>query len=264
MSRTVDREDIFEAWAPRGALWTPWAKPVLFAHLGAATIEEPVLPRPTWVRGELLEVPAHVGGYRTSAQPAKPAIVVDLAGNEGIATGLALADLGFRPVPLYTALPSPASIVPMEQIALAIVAAAQELARKELPADAPPAFLLDARRSGEGRIASPGQFDNRSVAVSSDFPSGDKLRAAGIGAVVLVCRGEFDPASDLTPALASWQAQGLAVLLVRADAPGAARPIHVRPPGVFARVALWWTRSQLRRGPGGAFGAWTPEARHGG
>lgn len=259
----MDREDVFEAWAPRGALWSPWAKPVLFAHVDATGAEELLLPRPTWVRDELLRVPAPHAGYRT-AQPAKPAIVVDLPGIEGIAVGLALADLGFRPVPLYTALPSPASIVPMEEIVRAIVAGAPELVRRELPPSAPPAFILDARRAGERHSARPGQFDNRSVAFSSDFPSGYKLRAAGIGAVVLVHRGEIDPSSDLTSTLAAWQAEGLTILVVRADAPSPAKPVHVQPLGLFARVALWWTRSLLRRDPGGGFGTWTPDARHGG
>ena len=29
----MNKQDVFEAWAPGGGDWSAWAKPVLFAHL---------------------------------------------------------------------------------------------------------------------------------------------------------------------------------------------------------------------------------------
>jgi hypothetical protein len=145
----VDRDAIFEAWAPRRGPWTPWAKPILFAHVEAVPVEI-LVPRPTWMRRELLGAPDEAATYRSGAHVGSTAVVVDLPGVESIAMGLALADLGFRPVPLFNALPSPAPVVPMRDVVRAIVSGASLLAGSQPPPHAPPAFLLDARRAGPG------------------------------------------------------------------------------------------------------------------
>jgi len=43
----------------------------------------------------------------------KVALVVDLPGAEGVAAGLAFAGRGYRPVPLYNALPDPHALPPL-------------------------------------------------------------------------------------------------------------------------------------------------------
>jgi hypothetical protein len=234
-------------------------KPVLFAHLDTVTVEGFALPRPTWIRGEHLRVAETVTRYRTSAREGTPAVVVDLPGIEGIAVGLALADFGFRPVPLYTALPAPEAIVPMFDLVRALIAGAEELGRKALPRAAPPAFLLDARRDGRGRQGKPGQFDNRSLAFPTDFPSANRLRDGGIGAVVLIQAGSNDVREDIAQTLAAWAKGGLPQFLLRADAPQLPAPIAVRAHGLLRRFALWLRRASLRRDASGGFGGRIPQ-----
>ena len=87
-------EEIFEIWSPGNSLWSTWAKPVLFAHLGVPFVHPP--------GGEILQD----AGW--AAMPDENfAIVLDLPGAEGVWTGVGLAAHGYRPVPLYNALPLP-------------------------------------------------------------------------------------------------------------------------------------------------------------
>jgi hypothetical protein len=251
----VDGRAIFEAWAPADAPWTPWAKPILFAHVDSVRDERLELVRPAWLRREFLSPPGEAATYRSASNGAT-AVVVDLAGIEGIALGLTLADFGFRPVPLYNALPALRSIVPMDDVLRGIVAGAEQLARRPPSRHAPPAFLLDARRAGPGGVASPGQFDNRSVAFGTDFPSAVRLQQAAIVDVILVQSGRHTPASDLAVTLAKWHAAGIALRLLRADSPAMPAPMTVPSVGFLGRFQQWLRRSSLRgdtyRGFGGA------------
>ena len=134
----MTRGEIFEVWAPAGALWSAWAKPVLFAHLGPRT----VLPQSPEIHLDW--------AHRADGESA---VVVDLPGASGVAVGLHLAQLGYRPVPLYNACPSPdtaavpgPTIVDVEPIMAELFGGTERLSRLMLPPTAPPAFLLDDRR----------------------------------------------------------------------------------------------------------------------
>src|SRR5215471_6573223 len=93
-SKPMNKEEIFSIWAPGNSIWSRWAKPVLFAHLDSALSYISVGTAPTDVSW--------------SPQPdERVAIVLDLPAAEGVLGGLALAGRGYRPVPLYNALPLP-------------------------------------------------------------------------------------------------------------------------------------------------------------
>src|SRR5580765_130756 len=93
-SLTMNKVEVFSTWAPENSIWSPWAKPVLFAHLDSALSYIPVAGAP--------------GDVSWSPPPdERVAIVLDLPGAEGVIIGLALAVRGYRPVPLYNALPLP-------------------------------------------------------------------------------------------------------------------------------------------------------------
>src|SRR5262249_22294261 len=130
----MDREAAFAAWAPRGAAWTSWAKPVLFTYVDGLAALSP--PAAKWLDKGLLGYDRDAHGYRTSARPRSQAIVVDLPGIESVAAGLELADVGFRPVPLFAAIPSEAAVVPMWEVVRALLYGAEELPRKGLSPDA--------------------------------------------------------------------------------------------------------------------------------
>src|SRR5580700_1195959 len=92
----MTREEIFDAGAPRDAVWSPWAKPVLFSQLQPVETPAPLSADD----GIQIDWAAR----RNTAS----AIVVDLPGAMSIRYGLLLASVGYyRPVPLFNASPGP-------------------------------------------------------------------------------------------------------------------------------------------------------------
>ncbi len=259
----LTRERIFKLWAPERAPWSAWAKPVLFSQLDALSAEHGTeLPSPS------------VSSWAPKAD-GRTAIVLDLPGVESVLFGEALALIGFRPVPLFNALPGPRvsedaseihprPLVDMHSISDALLrsSARIEAVLSSLALEAPPAFLLDADRR-EGRTPRPGDFDNRSLSLPTDFPSAEFLLAHGVFEVLLVTRSSStlsaagQPASDLAHTLVRWQIAGIAIrssVIDEAQTASAPRSIHVTPPNHFK--AIWHNVLSLlglRRNPLGGF-----------
>src|SRR5947209_15886262 len=132
----MEKEELFELWAPRGSPWAAWAKPVLFAHL----------PRPLLT----VEVPPRDVSWAPPAAE-RWGIVVDLPGAESVAAGLALAAVGYRPVPVFNACPPPVeaaqwAVVDVDPILAALVHGAPRLQAGTLPENGPPRLLVEAQR----------------------------------------------------------------------------------------------------------------------
>src|ERR1700743_2874691 len=92
--RAMNQEKIFSTWAPDESPWSCWAKPVLFAYLDSAASEI-----------SIAEATADMNWAPLANE--RVALILDLPGAEGISTGLSLAARGYRPVPLYNAVPLP-------------------------------------------------------------------------------------------------------------------------------------------------------------
>ncbi len=287
----MTKEEIFNVWAPQDVLWSPWAKPVLFACMPAALAQTtPSTPTTT-----------------STAEWAPPAdsgvvIVLDLPGADGVAAGLALAALGYRPVPLYNAIPAPVAppfqpaastgntgtvaataslaeglaAVDLQPVMTALQLGAVELRQRTLAPNAPPAFLLDWNRH-RGRVTlTEGKFDNRSVSFTTDFPSGNFLLAHGFRRVLLVHPGpgpgrlvytflrEEQPQADLAHTLRQWQDSGLAIEFCRLDDPSPPFPLQVQRPSWFRWIGQRVIAAfGLRRNPSGGFGHWVPDTSAG-
>lgn len=169
--------------------------------------------------------------YREHARDA--AIVVDLPGARAVDAGAALIERGFRPVPLYNALPAQVAIVDVWPIMGALIRHATDV--KEAPLAAPPAFLLDADREGDGRGAMHhALFDNRAVCRASDFPSADRLSQSGIRRVLLIADSVRD---DLLSVALAWQAAGLEIWWKNAATDTPAERVTLRLPWLGRR--LW-------------------------
>jgi hypothetical protein len=261
----MTKEQIFEAWSPDNALWSTWVKPVLFAHLDASPIV-----------AESMEIRPDVSWSPMPNE--RVALVLDLPGDEAVWVGLALAATGYRPVPLYNALPLPLPLLPLGPppqyplaavdvlpIIMALRQSAEELARINIAPDAPPAFLLDANRHGGGSQILPGQFDNRSVCFMTDFPSANFLLSRGIERALLVQRESLEPLDDLAHVLRRWQDGGLKLERIQIGSSAKREPFEVRGPSwygaMYQRVLL---ALGLRRARGGGFGAWMPQSSAGG
>jgi hypothetical protein len=261
----MTNEEILAVWSPEDSPWATWVKPVLFAHLNVSPGCAPNLPN----QRDVTWAPA-------AAQ--KAGIVLDLPGDEGIWVGVALAARGYRPVPLYNALPLPSNSVVGDSLSrrsivavdvLPIIAAlrhnARQLATLTVPPSAPPVFLLDANRQGDGDLLQPEAFDNRSICFTTDFPSANFLQTQGIQRILLGQRARSEPQTDLQHVLCRWQEGGLTLERMRVDEPAASEKFRVNPPswyGLMFQRAL--ASIGLRRAAGGGFGAWMPESSAGG
>jgi hypothetical protein len=250
----MTRNHLFECWVRSASIWSDWAKPVLFAHWNGT--EPPAAAMPS----------APDVNWGPPADGAT-AIILDLPGAQGVAMGLALAQRGYQPVPLYNAAPAPAAnsaVVDVDAILHALVVTAPQLSQVQLPPDAPPAFMLDAdRRFGAPRPA-PGAFDNRSVSFATDFPSANTLLGRGIKTVMLVLEHNVPPQQDLAHTLRLWQKSGIAIEARALSDPSRTLPLLLRQPTFFGWMGF---RLQmllgLHRNPLGGFGGTLPEASAG-
>jgi hypothetical protein len=285
----MDAESIYLDWAV-DSIWSRWVKPVLFAHLSDAVIARALRDTPHE------PVPADVGGVPRAT--GATAILVDLPGAASIATGLALAELGYRPVPLYNSVPvmlpdlsmpspapavdpaagltqeyldllvslnlpaetserGPRAAIDMYPIVRLLVQATQGAPLKTLSPQAPPAFLLDSRRRGIGAMLRPGDFDNRSISLPTDFPSANFLLANWIRDAIVIQEQEGPPQQDLAHTLRRWQDAGIEIMT---SIPGATpQPVVVGPPPRFRH--MWYgllARLGLRQNPLGGYGGFLP------
>lgn len=277
----MSSEAAFATWAPTDGRWSPWVKPLLFAsesHWDAGGDPELVeVGEPSW-----MEAPRAEEGYRERVRKSgdqATAVVLDLPGPLGVAWGVAFARAGWRPVPLYNAIPGGApgvmapamvdefgavpvfrdttALIDMQAIVGAMRHATRTLRELSLAPERPPVFLLDANRR-EG-FASPGRFDNRSISLPTDFPSAVFLRAHGIERVVLVQRVGLEPQEDLAHTLLAWQEGGLSILAKELERDAEPATIQVSPPSRFR--SLWYralATMGLKRAPLGGFGGTIP------
>jgi hypothetical protein len=254
--------ELFDLWAPQAAVWSKWAKPVLFAELGAVTT---------------VDVYAEALPSLNLATQASSALIVDLPGALSVKAGLALLHAGFRPVPLFNGNRGPAAlnlaataIVDTEPVVAWLAGAALILQQQPLPLAAPPAFLLDSGRRPAVAPA-PGRFDNRWIVFPQDFPSANFLKSQGIDQVVLLQESnQPQPQEDLAHVLRRWQEAGIGLFIssvnrtLEGSFAGELRSLSVERPSRFR--SLWYSalaRAGLRRNSAGGFGSVVPHPSSG-
>ena len=123
--------ETFEAWAPADGPWSPWAKPVLFAH-GPSRI---MVPPPGSLDQSAL--------VWLESLRQRTAFVLDLPGIMAVNVAVQLAQYGFRPVPLFNTTDGLMPVVDVDEIRSQLYAQAAVVSTSQLPVDAPPVFMLD-------------------------------------------------------------------------------------------------------------------------
>lgn len=237
-------EECFAAWAPDHVTWSAWAKPVGFVN--ASSVGDPVID------AELPSLPIIVGSHS--------AFVVDLPGAEAVNVGLALAERGLQPVPLFNGTSGPAAVIDVHPITRALVAGAERLKRGQPAQDAAPAFLLDSRRNDSAFVPRPGLYDNRWVTLPQDFPSGALLASRGIRHATLIQRDSLSIRADLAHVLRRWQDHGMTLRVVDLASGKAVDNVSVPKPSGFKLA--WYSAIALfglRRSNVGGFGSMVPE-----
>jgi hypothetical protein len=239
-------EESFAAWAPDHVTWSAWAKPVAFVHATHLSRDDRALD------AALPSIPFIVGS--------NSAFVVDLPGAEAVSFGLALAERGLRPVPLFNGTSGPAAVVDVQPITRALVAGAERLTRGQPADNAPPAFLLDSRRNDPAIARRPGMYDNRWVTLPQDFPSGALLASRGIRHATLIQRGSLSVRADLAHVLRRWQDHGIALRVIDLTSGQTAENVTVPKPSGF-KLAWYGAIALLglRRSNVGGFGSMVPD-----
>ena len=243
----ISAQDCFALWAPDGVFWSQWAKPVVFAS-APALFDDPEPPLPV----------LDYQGLPRTFDPA--ALVVDLPGPQSVLVGLALAERGFRPVPLFNGTSGPNPVVAVEPIEHALGSGASVLRRLTIAPDARPAFLLDADRGNVIGAAEPGRYDNRWVVLPQDVPSGTALLAHGIKDVMLIQARATTPDQDLTYVLLRWRETGLRIRGLSLETGAVDDALSLAVPSGMRR--LWYgaiALMGLRRNNAGGFGSLVPE-----
>lgn len=176
----MDGRKIYEIWAPAASVWSGWVRPVCFVAMNSAKAENRLVTDLTVPRILYIEESA-----------ADTAVIVDLPDKHGIEEGLALAKLGFRPIPVHngtTPQQGARAIIDNSKIETALIYGANEIGKITIPPDAPPAFLLDSNRSHKRKTSEP-IFDNGWDLYSQDLPSADFLLERGITKIIVRSRG---------------------------------------------------------------------------
>lgn len=237
----LDNKTAYRIWAPTDAVWSEWAKPVLFIRP----------PDTDWIAITEPRIE-----YVTAAER-HTMLILDLPEIQGVEEGLSLARMGYRPVPLYNGVRSPqpsAALVQVEALVKALFRGAEELGGLGLSPDAPPVFLLDANRmNGQGK--KPGMFDNRWCVLPQDMPSAAFLRKQGIERIIL----RTDTIQqDLTHVLKRYQEQGIKIYHSRSgEVPGEA--VIVKPSKFKSIGYRLKAMAGLVRNSAGGFGGKIPE-----
>jgi len=194
--------EIFKIWAPSGARWAEWVRPVPFV-----TMDHPEQV----YRASNFTIPgiAYMEERKTDT-----GIILDLPGYGSVEEGLALAKLGFRPIPLYNGTneqQGAAALVDNHMISRALVWGALELNALQIADPAPPAFLLDSNRTHRFKM-NVSMFDNSWDLYSQDMPSPEYCLEKGIKKMIV--RGETIQ-KDLVNILYKYQQKGIHILFTK-------------------------------------------------
>jgi hypothetical protein len=239
---SLSPQQLFDLWAPSRSPWSPWVKPAIFATMRG--VAEPADVAALAV--------LDVGWAPRAAE--RIALVIELPGVTAVRVGLALAAVGYRPVPLFNTTCDEPAVRPAQPIADELATAPTVPALGTLPDDAPPAFLLDSDRMREDRRPDPDVYDNRWMIFPQDFPSATFLKQCGITGVLLVSGGAA-PAADLVHVLRRWQEARLPLTGTTPAAQARPAPLSVPRPRGFGSI---WHRAlvllRLRRSYAGGFG----------
>ena len=195
----MDGRDIFKIWAPIGAKWVQWVRPVPFVE-----IDNEFRAYDTGV----FNIPNinYISEFSTDT-----AIIVDLPGSDSVKEGIALARLGYRPIPIYNGTNEQVgslSTVDNKAIQVALIKGISELQKIEISNNAPPVFLLDSNRMHRFKMNA-SIFDNSWDIYYQDMPSAEYFLKNNINKIIV--RGEKIQ-KDLQKILYKFQKKGIKIL----------------------------------------------------
>lgn len=192
--------DLFKIWAPIGARWVDWVRPVPFVAIDNEDFE----------MYELGDFVISKINYITELKK-DTAIIVDLQGNESIKEGIALSKIGFRPIPIYNGTNESKGAVPTvdnHAIEVGLIKGALELEKLELDKEATPVFLLDSNRMHRFKM-NDSIFDNSWDIYEQDVPTAEYFLKNNVNKIIV--RSEEKIQKDLHKILYKFQKKGIQI-----------------------------------------------------
>ena len=192
-------KEVYKKWTPTGKRWVDWVRPVPFIGIDSPyQVHEFIddsIPKIFYVNNLSKDT----------------AIIIDIEGVDSIKEGIALAHLGYRPIPIFNGTnPSigVSSTTNNAMIEPLLVWGALELEKIVLEENVPPVFLLDRNRLNRYKI-DPSIFDNSWDIYPQDIPSPDYFLQNGITKIVV--RGN-QLSRDLKKVLYPYQKKNIKIL----------------------------------------------------
>jgi len=211
-------KDAYKIWAADNSVWTRWVRPVPFVlHCCDSVINDGSAKEGSTVYDSIQECANHVISFDIPEVfyldefMEDTAIIVDRSGYFAINEGLALASLGWRPIPVYNGTNEQhgaIALVDNHGIEHALLWGACVLKTIELDESAPPAFLLDSNRSHRFKM-DVSVFDNTWDLYNYDLPSPEYFIESRIERIVIV--GEKIQ-KDLKSIFYEFQKKGIQIL----------------------------------------------------
>ena len=171
----MEGKEIYKIYAPVGAKWTDWVRPVPFVAID------------TYHRksvGDWLDRKAmFLKQYQRDT-----AIFIDLPGKESIELGIGLAYIGYRPIPVFNGTDEQQGSQATTNtylIECSLINGSEKLKNIQLKNDANPSFLLDSYRTNRYR-AKESIFDNSWDLYKQDIPSSEYFKQNGITKIIVV------------------------------------------------------------------------------
>lgn len=167
-------KEIYRIWAPNGAKWTDWVRPVSFVVIND--------------NFKLYNIPDFkISNINYIKENTNTAIIVDLPGVESIKEGISLCNFGFRPIPIYNGTieqEGSRATTDNRSIAGGLIYGASKIEKINIENDAPPAFLLDTNRTNRYKM-SVSIFDNSWDIYNQDLPTAEYFLKNGINKIIV-------------------------------------------------------------------------------
>lgn len=168
-------KETYKIWAPSDSIWSPWVRPVPFIAIDK---DDTIHEYYDFTLNEIL--------YLNKLHK-DTAIIIDEPGYDSIKEGIALAKLGYRPIPLFNGVNEQANSIATTNnhiIEPALVWGANILNTLDLDNDAPPVFLLDTNRLNRNKY-NLSVFDNSWDIYDQDLPTYNYFIKHGIKKIII-------------------------------------------------------------------------------
>ena len=214
--------EAYEIWIGNSPKWANWVRPALFVMCGcnesSADVENYAIS---------FDIPEVL---YADALSKNTAVFVDRYGYCGINEGLALAKMGYCPIPLYNGTneqKGAVALVDNHSTEAALLWGATVLQGIEIDPDAPPVFLLDTNRRHRYK-SDISLYDNSWDLYEQDIPSVEYFLANGICKILIV--GDKIH-KDLKLIFHKFQKKGISFFFTEGfEEP---KPVRIRKPILF-------------------------------